>query len=524
MGEVKARTVLWHVVFVGFAINYLVIINLNITIVDMVKPTIPKDSPYLQSAALVANTDKTQVNNRPYHTFENIHKSVYHKQSPAVLNAMELSPKDSKEEDYPNKFHWNEHDQALALGSFFWLHWLTQMPGGILAKKYGAKLIFGLSNVISCWICLFIPFASGLDLKALLLLRILQGLLLGLSWPAMHSMTAKWIPPNERSKFITSYFGSAVGVALAYPLFGCIIHWFSWPWVFHITAIVGTLWWLAWLYLAYDSPAQHPRISTEELTYIEKSLGNMIENCQTLNIPWKAIFTSRAVWMNVIGQWGGAWSVFTIMTQGPTYFKVIHNWDIRAAGIFSGLPHLLRMIFAYLFSLMADYLLRREKLSRTNVRKLATGISCILNGLMMLALAYFGTNAILAITFVCLAIMFQGSGTSGPLSSMVDIAPNFAGIISGLCGTFGCMPGFISAFIVGYLTLDNQTFEAWTNVFLVAAAVLLGCGALYICFADSTLQKWNDRPTSSEDDETKHHPLMIQDSDRVFHRDEFFVK
>lgn len=43
-------------------------------------------------------------------------------------------------------------------------------------------------------------------------------------------------------------------------------------------------------------------------------------------------------------------------------------------GILSGLPHLMRMIFAYVFSLFADYLLRTEKMSRTNIRKLATAI------------------------------------------------------------------------------------------------------------------------------------------------------
>lgn len=29
----------------------------------------------------------------------------------------------------------------------------------------------------------------------------------GFAWPAMHNMTAKWIPPNERSKFVTAYLG-----------------------------------------------------------------------------------------------------------------------------------------------------------------------------------------------------------------------------------------------------------------------------------------------------------------------------
>lgn len=35
--RINARTVLWYLVFVGFAVNYMIRINMNITIVTMVK-------------------------------------------------------------------------------------------------------------------------------------------------------------------------------------------------------------------------------------------------------------------------------------------------------------------------------------------------------------------------------------------------------------------------------------------------------------------------------------------------------
>lgn len=36
MLTVQARTVLWYLVFIGFAVNYMIRINLNITIVEMI--------------------------------------------------------------------------------------------------------------------------------------------------------------------------------------------------------------------------------------------------------------------------------------------------------------------------------------------------------------------------------------------------------------------------------------------------------------------------------------------------------
>jgi len=148
----------------------------------------------------------------------------------------------------------------------------------------------------------------------------------------MHVLTAKWIPPNERSKFVSAYLGSSVGVALFYPIFGYIIDWTRWEWVYYICGIVGTLWFIAWQFLVFDSPAEHPRIADSERKFIEKSLGASIQGSKGPT-PWKAIATSRPVWLNVVAQWGGIWGLFTLMTHAPTYFRLIHHWNIRAVSV-----------------------------------------------------------------------------------------------------------------------------------------------------------------------------------------------
>ncbi|ALC41063.1 NaPi-T, partial [Drosophila busckii] len=454
---VEARTVLWYMTFIGFIVNYMIRINLNITIVDMIATKAADNATALP---------------KPY--------------------TLERQLLDWAELDYEqNGFSWNQKEQSNLLGSFFWLHWCLQLPGGILARKYGTKLIFGLSNGIGVLCCFFIPIVSYWSYSALLWLRVFQGLITGGAWPSMHVLTAKWIPPNERSKFVSAYLGSSVGVALFYPIFGYIIAWSSWEWVYYVCGIVGTLWYIAWQFLVYNSPAEHPRIAQYEQRYIEKSLGASVGSSKPGPTPWREIALSRPVWMNVVAQWGGIWGLFTLMTQAPTYFRLIHHWNIRATGFLSGLPHLMRMLFAYIFSMLADYLLRTDRLSRTNVRKLATFICCVVKGGVVLGLAYFGYNATAAIVLVTVATMFHGAVSSGPLASMVDLSPNYAGIVLGVGGMVGCMPGFISPYIVGVLTQNNQTLEAWKNVFIICAGMLIGSGVLYVLFSESQLQSWN---------------------------------
>lgn len=174
--------------------------------------------------------------------------------------------------------------------------------------------------------------------------------------------------------------------------------------------------------------------------------------------PWRQIFTSGPVWMNVISQFGGIWGLFTLMTQGPTYFKLILGWDMRTIGLLSGLPHLTRMIFAYYFSIFGDYLLATDKMSRTNVRKFAGTVCNIVNGVFIIALAYSGCNSVAAVIYLTIATSVHGAVSTGPLASVVDQSPNFSGIVLGLNGMIGVLPGFISPYIVGHLTLGNVSF------------------------------------------------------------------
>lgn len=125
------------------------------------------------------------------------------------------------------------------------------------------------------------------------------------------------------------FLGSSVGVAVTYPLCGLLIDAFGWESVFHVTGVIGVLWFITWHFLVFDTPQDHPRISAKERGYIQTSLGQTAKK-ENFKTPWKELLLSRPIWMNIIAQWGGIWGFFTILTQAPTYFKFIHGWDAKA--------------------------------------------------------------------------------------------------------------------------------------------------------------------------------------------------
>lgn len=163
-------------------------------------------------------------------------------------------------------------------------------------------------------------------------------------------------------------------MAVFFPLFGYIIKISSWEWVFHSSFLIGTIWFVLWQYFVFDSPEEHPRIHPSEKGYILKVLGSsVVSNAdEKPPIPWGPMLKSKILWVSTVCQVGGLWGLFTLITQSPVYFRVIHGWSVEMTGLLSGIPHLLRTAFSLSFSHFGDYLLTHNKMSRNNVRKLAT--------------------------------------------------------------------------------------------------------------------------------------------------------
>ena len=356
------------------------------------------------------------------------------------------------------------------------------------------------------------PLASYLNFNFLIFLRVLQGIICSASWPSMHHLTAQWIPADDRSSFVSSYLGSSMGVAVFYPTFGYIMRQFSWEYIFHFCGAVGIVWFLAWSYFVYDTPTDHPRISSIERNYIHEKLGSALQLKESKikrKIPWSKIFRSKSLWVNTIAQFGGIWGLFTLLTQAPSYFRFVHGWDSTKVGIFSGLPHLLRTIMALVVSNIADFMLRNNKMSRNNVRKIGTAICTIVNGVFVLGLAFSNCNAVLACVFIILATGSHGAVSTGPLASIIDNSPNFAGVLLGIVNMFCVIPGFISPILVSFLTFENQSVESWRIVFLICSAMLIVSGVIYVIFADSSTEEWNkikrkeNQKTSDEENENQ---------------------
>ncbi|XP_025989174.1 putative inorganic phosphate cotransporter isoform X3 [Solenopsis invicta] len=313
----------------------------------------------------------------------------------------------------------------------------------------------------------------------------------GATWPAIQPMTARWIPPTERSKFVSHMMASSLGAAITMLMCGFLIASLGWESVFYVTGVIGIIWSVAWFLLVFDSPSQHPRISAEERHFIESAIGTTT-TAKPLPIPWRALITSGPVWAIVITHACSVFSYHTIVNQLPTYMKYILHFNIKENGLLSSLPYLGKYIFALATSTLADYLRRNNKLSVTAIRKIFTTLAVLTPGILMVIQAYYGCNRVASVAVFTIALTINGAVTAGYLGNGLDIAPNFSGTIFGLANTFSSIGGFLSTFMVGNITYQNQTYTQWTIIFWILAAVYFSGSVTFVIFGTGELQSWNN--------------------------------
>ena len=87
---------------------------------------------------------------------------------------------------------------------------------------------------MSAFLNLLLPGAAKLHYTVVMLVRILQGLVEGVTYPACHGMWRHWAPPLERSRLATLAFcGSYAGAVVGLPVSGILTDLIGWEACFY---------------------------------------------------------------------------------------------------------------------------------------------------------------------------------------------------------------------------------------------------------------------------------------------------
>jgi len=311
------------------------------------------------------------------------------------------------------------------------------------------------------------------------------------------SMLAQWAPLQDKA-FLTTLImsGSQVGTIIAFFISGVIVDSLGWEAVFYIQGSLAFIWVLFWMLIIHDTPDTHPYISETEKKYIQSGINYGVRK---QSVPWRQIMKSLPFWAIFVANFCTNFGYHLLMTELPQYLKEIFTdyfTDSTTMGIWTGVPYACAWIASIVLSRLCDFLIKAEKISVKNARKLFSSIAFGGNILCLIVLAAVPTNdnpqlVLTLVTFtVCTTI--GSAWFPGWLTNFQDIAPQFAGTILGLTNSISCTTAFIGPKIAGAILLDDpKDIDNWKYIWIMSSCILGFAGVFYVLFADGDVQPWS---------------------------------
>lgn len=175
---------------------------------------------------------------------------------------------------------------AYAIGFLF---------AGWMIDKLGVRLGYTISLVVWSFAAAAHAFArTGSEFATA---RFALGLGEAGNFPAAIKTVAEWFPRKERA-LATGVFnaGANIGAIIAPWVVPIIALRWGWQYAFVGTGLAGLLWVVFW-WPIYRRPREHPRLSAEELAYIESDPPD-----PPVKIRWRELLPYRQTWAFAIGK------------------------------------------------------------------------------------------------------------------------------------------------------------------------------------------------------------------------------
>jgi sugar phosphate permease len=368
-------------------------------------------------------------------------------------------------------FHLRPFAMGGVMSAFFAGYALCQIPGGLLADKFGARRLMVIALV---WWSAFTAITGTVgSLAGLLVVRVLFGIGEGIFPGGSFKALATWCPVKERTTanaFIAS--SNSLGPALA-PLFVVsVMAWFGWRSVFYMLFVPGLVMAvLIWIYVK-DSPEESKKVSPQELAEIkENELGLQLfggrqasfKNIVRLPILWQCLF----VWFAYdITMWG-------FMAWLPSYLVQQRGFSLVKMGITASLP-----FFTGAVGMVAGGYLSDKFFSGS--RRILFAISALL-GSFLLYLTYTVNSPTLAVVYMTANGFICAFAVGAFWGIPMTVLPKeVMGASAATINFGGQVAGFLSPLVMGFLVQKSGGTFGNAFTFLIAATVVAVLIALTI--------------------------------------------
>jgi ACS family hexuronate transporter-like MFS transporter len=363
------------------------------------------------------------------------------------------------------QYHLSHTDLARILGAFQVSYALTWLLGGIFLDVVGTRL--GLSLAVILWSVVNILTGFATSVFGFAAFRFVLGIGEGFNWPAASKTVAEWFPSQERSVAVAIFdSGSSIGGALAAVVIPWVALEFGWRYSFVFSGLLGFVWLAMWLRVYY--PLQrHPRVTPQEVAYIQAGQDvPRISPGQGLQ-RWLDLARNRNVWGIVLGRalTDPIWWFYVFWL--PQYLSDARGFSLKRIAMFAWMPFIAADIGNFTGGFISGYCIRRG-VSVVRARTWVCAFSClpILAGIPAARVH----SVALALALICIALWGYASWSTMGLTLPSDLLPH--DVVATVTGLSGLAAGLLSAIFTLAVGILVDRFS-YTPAFVVAGLMPL---------------------------------------------------
>ncbi|XP_014231683.1 putative inorganic phosphate cotransporter [Trichogramma pretiosum] len=408
------------------------------------------------------------------------------------------------------RYDWSAKEENLVLSTFFMGYVMTQIPGGMIARKRFGQFFFGLC-VALCGVCtMLIPFVASQGVWWVCGCRIVSGLCQGVVMPTLHTFLSNWAAEKERSTFVSIVYGAG--------WFGNVCSFFStglissidpkgWEYCFELWGGITLLWAIGWMFYGRESPNRHSSISVEEKNYIMNSRNH--EEKAPGPFPWKSVLSSGPVYALLVAQCSQTFCFWMLATKSPEYLDKILKMDLTTIGTHSGLPYFTAFAFNMLVIWLNHMLVKNGTLTTRSSRMLWNGFGMVVPALCILVLGYTNSeNSVFAIFLLYIGITTNITIYSGHHANHLDLSTNYAGLLMAGMNTIANCGAIAAPLVHGAIVTDPTDPDQWKTLFSLTAAIWLIGAVVFQVFGSTERQPWDDQSAAVENDSKAANPQV----------------
>lgn len=387
--------------------------------------------------------------------------------------------------------------RSQVLTAEFYAFPFTPLIGGYLSGKFSAKRVIILIILLLAGSSALTPLVLTFNPYIAIGLRCVSGLSSGGLQSSLTELLSKWAPLNERAQIVsTAMAGIFIGFILNFSTSGFIctipVH-NGWPFIMYIFSGFNFLVLIPWILFVYDTPFEHPRIKPDEIKRIRHRRRDSTV-AKMPRPPWLQILRSGPFWGLLTVHMGYNFIATTMGTFLPIYLNDILKFDVTVNGLASSMPPLARFLASLGGGHISDLLISRGTFSTTVVRKIFMATGNILSVPFLIGLSFMDrSQASYAVILVVLFWFIQALNTCSLRVNQIDIAPRYAGVLTGMTGTMANIAAMLAPIITFQLT-KNRTKEEWQVVFFICAGISVFGAIVFLVLGSGIEQSWAKDP------------------------------